>query len=197
MTRLITRGVRSVGHTALRVGVALSLLVLLFVGVGPFTGRYRVVTVLSGSMTPTLPVGSVAVSTPERLEQVRVGQVITFAAPVGSHSVETHRVIQVVSGGPHPVVRTQGDGNATPDPWLARLDTGRVWRVRAVVPMLGTGIHLLRSRGAHVASVLLAPALLAILSLAWIWRPSGDDIDGQPGGSALPRPALAPEPRIT
>lgn len=172
MGAIISRVVRVAGRTVVRLGVALSLLVLVAIGIGPLTGRYRVVTVLSASMSPRLSVGSLAISTPEPLDQVHVGQIITFQAPIGDHWVITHRVIEVVSDGVHPRVRTKGDANTAPDPWIARLNRGPIWQVRTVVPALGTGVRVLRSRWIHVASVLIAPALLVIVSLQAIWRPS-------------------------
>jgi len=55
------------------VGIACVSL-LLAVGLGPRTGHYRTLTVLSGSMTPRIPVGALVVVTPERPDQLRVGQ---------------------------------------------------------------------------------------------------------------------------
>src|SRR5581483_7955327 len=63
--------------------------VLVFVGVGPLTGAYRLATVLSGSMAPAMPVGSVAVLVPESPAAVRPGDVITFQAPTPDHPVGT------------------------------------------------------------------------------------------------------------
>jgi signal peptidase len=164
-------GIRSAGRRVARLAAALSLFLLLALGVGPVTGRYRVATVLSGSMTPTMPAGSVVFSTPEPRWRVAPGQVITFKAPVGSHWTETHRVIEVVSGGAEPVVRTRGDGNDAPDPWLARLNgAGPLWRARFAVPKLGYLIHALRQPVMHRLATLLAPALFLAACLAAIWR---------------------------
>jgi len=171
MRAVVCRGLRFAARTTLRVAVTLSFLFFVAVGIGPLTGRYRVVTVLTGSMRPGVPAGSVAISTPERLDEVRVGQIITFEAPVADHWVVTHRVIQVVSGGAHPRVRTQGDANTAPDPWVSQLHTGPLWKVRAVAPGAGSVIRVLRSSWVHVATVLVAPALLAVLAVTAIWIP--------------------------
>jgi len=133
MGALVCRVVRVAGRTALRLVVTIAVLILLAIGIGPMTGQYRVVTVLSGSMRPHMPVGSLAVSTPERLDQLRVGQVISFQSPVGTHEIVTHRVVQIVSRGAHPRVRTQGDANAAPDPWVAPVEQ------RPVVASAGGG----------------------------------------------------------
>ena len=184
---------RLVGRTALRAGVAFALMVLFAIGVGPLTGRYRVVTVLTGSMRPTAPPGSLVISTPEAATDVRVGQVITFKAPIDGNPIVTHRVIEVVSGGPHPIFRTQGDANPAPDPWTARIGDGPVWQARTVVPWAGTAIRALRSPLLHKLTVFGAPLGFALLAVIGIWRPAR-----APAGRSTrrrPAPQTAPSAR--
>ena len=144
---------------------------LLAVGVGPRTGRYATLTVLSGSMRPGIPEGSIVVVTPQRPDQVRVGQILTYAVPEGDHRVVSHRVIEVVRGGDRPVIRTQGDANNAPDPWLAEVDDDTVWQVRYSVPYVGQMINWLRQPVVHRITVMVVPALLAVVWLVDIWRP--------------------------
>src|SRR5438045_3766674 len=79
--------------------VVVAVLTLVGVGLGPRLGYYRSLTVLSGSMRPAFAPGDVVIVTPEPIRDVRAGQVITYAIPVGDHHVETHRVVHVVRGG--------------------------------------------------------------------------------------------------
>ena len=58
------------------------------------------------------------------------------------------------------------------NPWHAKLLTARVWRVRAVLPHLGTAIYDLRTPTIHSLTTILAPALIVTLLLARIWRPT-------------------------
>jgi signal peptidase len=153
-----------------RGGLLLALLVLVGLAVLPRAGWYRPVTVLSGSMKPAFSPGDMVVVTAEPLTDVRVGQVITYRIPIGDHHVQTHRVVKIVRGGLHPVVRTKGDANNAPDPWTAKLQGTTVWRVRAVLPKLGWAVFWLRSPLVHNLTVLLAPLLLAVLGVAQIWR---------------------------
>src|SRR5207247_7659407 len=90
--------------------------------------------------------------------------------PIGDHHVQTHRVVAVVHGGAHPSVRTKGDANAAPDPWVARLDGTTAWRVRAVLPKLGWVVFWLRTPRVEKLTLILAPILLALLGLLRIWR---------------------------
>ena len=109
----------TVGRTVLTAvtWLALGLVVVAFLGlvVGPMTGRYRVSVILSDSMKPRWETGDAVISTPERTDEVRVGQVITFNAPINGRPSITHRIVGVVSGGVTPVVLTKGDANAAND----------------------------------------------------------------------------------
>jgi signal peptidase len=143
---------------------------LVVVGIGPRTGRYSTLTVLSGSMRPTIPVGAVVAVTPERPNDLRVGQIVTYAIPVGDHHVISHRVVKILHGGERPVFQTKGDANNGPDPWLAQVNGPTVWQVRYIVPGLGWLIRWLRRPVVHTVGVLVFPALIAVVWLKGIWR---------------------------
>ena len=159
------------GLWAARVLLAGAVLVLVAVGLGPLTGTYRLATVLTGSMAPGMPAGSMAVLVPVDPAAVRVGDVITYEAPLPDHRVVTHRVVDIVAGGPHPVLRTKGDANAAADPWTARLSGSPAWRRVAVVPRAGTVIRALRAAPVHRATVRLIPLMLLTVMLLGIWFP--------------------------
>jgi signal peptidase len=159
----------------LALGVALALLLLL--AVIPHTGLYRPETVLSNSMKPYFGAGDLVIVTPEPVRDVRAGQVISIKIPTGDHHVQTHRVVQVVRGGAHPLIRTKGDANNARDDWTARLDGSTAWQVRLVVPKLGWLIVWLRDPLIRYFAVFLAPALFALLVLRRIWS---DPNDGEP-----------------
>jgi len=161
---------RPVGQWSVRGLLAVALMVLAAVGLGPVTGTYRLATVLSGSMAPGMPVGSVAVLVPVDPADVGVGDVITYQSPI-DRQVVTHRVVEVVESGPNPVLRTKGDANASADPWNARLAGGPAWRRVAVIPYAGNAIRTLRSAPVHHATVHLVPLLLLAAMLSAIWSP--------------------------
>jgi signal peptidase len=97
--------------------------------------------------------------------------------------VQTHRVIKVVRGGEHPLVRTKGDANSAADPWVARPDGATVWRARVVVPRAGQAIVWLRQPLVHYLTLFLVPILLALVWIVRIWRepePEEDVPDAPP-----------------
>ena len=170
----VVRGATVLARGALWITGFGCLVFFVAIGLGPRTGRYATLTVLSGSMRPGIPEGSIVLITPERPERVRVGQIITYAVPEGDHHVVSHRVVEIVSGGPYPVIRTQGDANDTPDPWLAQIDGSTAWRVRASVPGLGRLISWLRQPLLHRLSVVVVPVVLAGVWLTDIWAADED-----------------------
>lgn len=151
--------------------------ILAAVGLGllPRLGVYRTLTVLSASMKPTFSPGDVVVVRPEPIEDLRVGQVISYQVPVGDHQVETHRVVEIVRGRgtTSPVIKTKGDNNTVADPWTARLDGTTVYRLGAVIPKAGYAVNFMRGHLFHLISVVIIPALLAIFAIASMWGIGG------------------------
>lgn len=72
--------------------------------------------VLTGSMRPTMPPGTLVVVKPAPAADISVGSVITYQLESGKPTVVTHRVVSAgydLAG--HPVFQTQGDANDVPD----------------------------------------------------------------------------------
>ncbi len=73
--------------------LAVLAVVLIVIFVGGWLLGFRSYTVLSGSMEPVYPVGSVIVVRPATAENVSVGDAITFNLSVDT--VATHRVVEI------------------------------------------------------------------------------------------------------
>lgn len=102
------------------------------VSVVPAVTGATALTVLSGSMEPTLPVGSVAVVRTQPIDQIRPGNVITFTdrdPDSPATRVVTHRVVSVEQGTGSLTFHTKGDANNTPDqhPTVAADVHGVLW----------------------------------------------------------------------
>lgn len=160
--------------------------------VGPHLLGYRTMTMLTGSMSPTIRPGDVIIDTPEPTSDLRVGQVITYSIPVYDHHVESHRVATIhrLPGG-GVVFTTKGDANARPDPWTAVIHAPTVWQERAVVPGAGTVIRFLRQPAVASLARWAAPAVAVIMILAAIWAKSSPDAgsDDDVAGRAAPEAA--------
>lgn len=74
-------------------------------------------TVLTGSMTPTYPPGTLVVVKPVEFDEISIGDVITYQLESGKATVVTHRVVGVANrfDGTTELI-TRGDANEDPDP---------------------------------------------------------------------------------
>lgn len=165
-------------------------------GLGPHSGAYRTLTILSDSMEPTFSAGDAIIATPVPSREVRAGDVITYHAPVAGRPVVTHRVVKVTEPGDRPVILTQGDANEAVDPWSARLDGGTVWRHSATIPFAGHAIRALRHDAVRPVATYALPLLVVLMLLVAIWRPSAPTrIDGDATDELLDGSYDAVEPR--
>lgn len=89
-------------------------LVVLLVLVPRITGG-AALNVLSGSMTPTIPVGSVVLVVPSDPMAIRPGDVITYQTAPGVAKYVTHRVVRMDRTTNPVTFVTKGDANKGPD----------------------------------------------------------------------------------
>lgn len=128
---------------------------------------WQLQAVLSGSMSPTYPVGSLLVVGQIDASDVRAGMPIVFEDPLEPGRLVTHRVV-----GPVPedasAFRTRGDANAAIDPAAvpARLVRGRVlWSVS----VLGGVLDWLKWPNGFILLVGVPGALLALSEARRRW----------------------------
>jgi signal peptidase len=129
-------------------------------------GGYRPLIVLSGSMKPVMPVGSVVVSKSVDAASVKVGDIVTYAQasdPTGKTSpFITHRVAKVIQGTSGLSFVTKGDANNTDDqnPVPASRIVGRVV---LIMPSVGRVTQFVHSPLGLILLILLPGAIL----IAW------------------------------
>lgn len=128
--------------------------------------------VLSGSMSPGLPIGTLVVTGPIAAERVRTGDVITFHPPGRSDIVVTHRVIAIERAAAEPETArfiTRGDANPAPDPWAVPA-IGTAQRLVFHLPSLGYLLAALQTRPGKAALMLGPVLMLSGGVLIEIWR---------------------------
>lgn len=155
----IRRGPRT-ALTSLKLGLlsAVSSLVLLVAVLGvviPLATGSQTFAILTSSMEPAYPPGTLIVVRPQPAQALRVGDVITFEAQPGGPAIVTHRIHarQLNSNGDHTFL-AMGDNNAVPDaepvseaqikgavwyalPWIGALATQRTSAFELLLPLLG------------------------------------------------------------
>jgi signal peptidase len=175
---------RRAGRAALNLIAASAVVLFVFLAIGPRFLPYRTVTMLSGSMRPVAPVGSVLVDVAEPVSALEPGQVISFHAPVPGRPVVSHRVIEVQHRDGQVLVRTKGDANSAADPWLAVVHGNTVWRMRAVIPGLGTAVRTMRTRMMRPLLLYAVPGALLLWLLVAVWRRPAAAAEAEEGGDA-------------
>ncbi len=120
-----------------RMFYVLSFLLVGFLVFSRFSRSFLFLQVVSGSMAPVVPVGSVAIVATHSLDFV-VGNIYTYKSAQGN--LITHRLIAVDSAGYH----FKGDAVSQDDP-LPVSSPRILGRVVLVIPYLGYAFGLLRS----------------------------------------------------
>lgn len=96
--------------------VLVSLLAIVVIVVPAVTGA-RAFTVLTGSMSPLYPPGTMVVVRSTPIAEINIGDVITYQLESDKPAVVTHRVVAVgQSADGHPLLITKGDANDADDP---------------------------------------------------------------------------------
>ncbi|GHE10702.1 signal peptidase I [Klenkia taihuensis] len=123
--------------TALQVALVGAVVVAHLLGV-------RLVPVLTGSMTPYAPAGSLVLTVDVPGAEVRTGDVVAFRPPapfeVAGGRPVLHRAADVAQTADGPVMTTQGDANPDADPWRVSLTQGTFGRAVLVVPLVGRAL---------------------------------------------------------
>ena len=88
------------------------ILIISIAAVAPLLFGFRPVVVLSPSMEPAYPVGSLIYYKSAEFGEIRSGDAITFE--IGGNNLATHRVVEVIAGTQEFV--TKGDNNPSNDP---------------------------------------------------------------------------------
>ena len=120
-------------------------------------------TVVSGSMEPAIPTGSLVYIAGAEPEGIKTGDIIAFHGGEGSGAVITHRVVEnrVVMG----EFVTKGDANSAQDMKPVPY-SDFMGRVAWTIPEMGRAAAVLTSREGKIAAVcaVAAAVLLQVLS---------------------------------
>ena len=131
------------------------------------------VTIISGSMVPTIDIGDQILITNRTDETViKVGDVVTFhSSDPASPALVSHRVIEISHLPDHPGtwLRTQGDANPTPDPNLTN-ETSVVGVMDRNLGLLGSLMVDAQTREWRLLYFGPALFMMAMLELPGVWR---------------------------
>lgn len=179
------RGMRAARWTALTaiwavIGLAAGLAGAVTV---PSLFGFKPLTVLSGSMEPTLRTGGMVVDQAITPLDARPGDIVTFNDPEDHERLITHRLRSVRVQGGKAFMVTRGDANDSSERWNVALDA-EIGRVAYHLPMLGYVRSWISGSSARLA-LLVVVGLLGVWMLIDIWRPKRDP-ESEPTGHSTP-----------
>jgi signal peptidase len=159
---------------SLGAGICLPLAVIV---IAPTMFGFHFVTILSGSMTPTLRVGDVVLERRIAPLQAKVGDVVTFKAPNRPGETYTHRVVSIRVRGDRAEFVTQGDANTSSESWSVPVN-GNIGLARFHVPKIGYVTNRAGSRVGRLGLIVVPVLLLGLYEFRRIWsEPSEDKTD--------------------
>jgi signal peptidase len=159
--------------SACAIGAALALGLCVLV---PALLGFQRYVITSGSMTGTYDRGSLVFDRVVPTSTLKAGDVITFRPP-GQAALVTHRILWVRSVRGQRVLRTKGDANRQPDLWGPfALHASRQARVAFHIPYVGYALGALSERKVRMVVIGLPALLIALVTLAGLWRTSGPEV---------------------
>lgn len=166
-------------HAARRLGNVLGTLVLVGITLGcaawiaPGLLGYERYVITGGSMTGSISKGSVVFEEHVPVDELVVGDVITYLPPAGSgvRDLVTHRIVKAKEDAAGArVFRTQGDANPDPDPWRFSLTAPTQPVVTWSVPWVGNVLIALADARVRMAVIGVPAALIALWALRDVVR---------------------------
>ena len=156
--------------------VNIVMIVATVAGVGylaPSLFGFERYVITGGSMSGTFEKGSIAFEKRVPVEDVKIGDVITYLPPAdsGTNHLVTHRVIsdKILPDGVRQL-QTKGDANPDPDPWKFSLTESTQPVVRTTVPYAGWIFVGLADREVRMVVIGVPAALIALGSLLELAR---------------------------
>ena len=144
-----------------RVLAAAVCVFVLVLAVAVTTGKWELMPVLSGSMSPHMGTGSLAVTERVPTSQLQLGDVAVFHPPFSPQVIYIHRVVYLTRSHGKVLVRTKGDANSIVDPWTVTINSTSINVVRFSIPLVGYFITWVHSSTGR-ALILICAGLLSL-----------------------------------
>jgi signal peptidase I len=164
----MTRIFRTIGAVA----IALLFCIVVVVGVAGAYFHIRAVSVLTGSMRPNYPPGSLVLTRPVATDSLHVGQVIAFRPPAPfttPHNAPImHRIVRIDHKDGAVVIKTRGDANPAPDPWQLELHQKQTFTAVWSAPNVGRIATAARNVNGEVSAITIL-GLFLMTSALLLW----------------------------
>lgn len=148
-----------------------ALAVVMLVSVFPIPGNYQFMVVQSGSMEPTIKIGSVVLVKPASAYQI--GDIITFKGGFrnarGENLPVTHRIVEMRVDSGVPLYTMKGDANDSVD--TREIGKGQIiGKVLFDIPYVGYAVEAARTPYGFLSLIIIPAALIGYDQVARIWK---------------------------
>ena len=128
----------------------------------PLKGNIKLLTVLSGSMEPTIKTGSVILMKP--MPAYKVGDIITFGEMTQTTVPKTHRIVstEIINGVQY--YATKGDANKSEDASKVKFEDIK-GKVIFWVPFMGYAVSFIQTKRGFLLLIII-PCILIIIGEA-------------------------------
>lgn len=162
MKKVLLKKLLLLGEITFGLILSLVIVVSVFPLVPPFKNYYHSRTVLTGSMEPTIPKGSVVINQWADQKNLKVGDVITYQHPVDKKIIYiTHRIVKIDKTGLLWRFETKGDANPASDFGLVT-QAGTEGKVILIIPLVGYLIEFFKTPAGFILLIVL-PLLIFII----------------------------------
>jgi signal peptidase I len=133
-------------------------------GTIPQIGGYQVVSVLTGSMNPTIQSGSlILVKKVNAPQTIQVNDIITFQSSMNPDQLITHRIVEIEKANGELYLSTKGDSNRTADARSISVNEVFGKYQNFHIPYVGYILQFTQTKTGFILFFLI-PALLLVLS---------------------------------
>jgi signal peptidase len=165
--------------TVVEWAIFIALIPLFFIIVSPLLPTKDYLTtyaVVTGSMEPTVPVGTLALVSRKWTDNLGPGDIIAFPEPSNPERVILHRITESLTDGSITEFKTKGDNNDAEDIWLVNADSVRGKMVYGL-PYIGNLIMFARQPAGFALLVGVPAALLILLQIRTIKEGIEEEIE--------------------
>lgn len=147
----------------LSTGLVIAAVVFAFLIAGIRIFGVQVYGVLTGSMEPTYPTGSLIYVKPVEARELRVNDVITFS--ISPNVIATHRIVEIVPDETYPTLlryRTKGDANRDVDAALVSANN-IIGKAMFAIPQLGYLANYIQQPPGIYVAILVCGLMIAFV----------------------------------
>ncbi len=147
-------------------GAIALIALLLILSTFNFSGNIKFLVVQSGSMEPSIKVGSVVVV--KSVSNYKVGDIITFGPYSKTKTPTTHRIYEIKGDCPNCTFVTKGDANNGPDQHDIRL-SDIIGKVLLDVPYVGYAVATAKKPVGFALIIIIPAAIIIYDEVRKIW----------------------------